>query len=107
MKKKQTTVSIDPWKGFKKGAWQKEINVSDFILSNYKEYKGDDSFLCGKSEKTTKVLSKVEKLLALEAKKGLLDVDLKHLSGVNSFAAGYIDKKLLLVFKQINHLKEL
>ena len=93
MKKEQTTVTIDPWKGFKKGAWQKEINVSDFILSNYKEYKGDDSFLCGKSEKTTKIMNKVDKLLALEAKKGLLDVDLKHLSGVNSFAAGYIDKK--------------
>ena len=93
MKKEQTTVTIDPWKGFKKGAWQKEINVSDFILSNYKEYKGDDSFLCGKSEKTKKIMNKVDKLLALEAKKGLLDVDLKHLSGVNSFAAGYIDKK--------------
>ena len=93
MKKEETTVTIDPWKGFKKGAWQKEINVSDFILSNYKEYKGDDSFLCGKSDKTAKVMAKVEKLLALEAKKGLLDVDLVNLSGVNSFGAGYIDKK--------------
>ncbi|MBR4003025.1 MAG: formate C-acetyltransferase [Clostridia bacterium] len=93
MKKVEENVSIDPWKGFKKGTWQKEINVSDFILSNYKEYKGDDSFLCGKSAKTAKVMQRVEKLLALESKKGLLDVDLKHLSGVNSFAAGYIDKK--------------
>ncbi len=93
MKKEVTAVEIDPWKGFKKGAWQKEINVSDFILSNYKEYKGDDSFLCGKTQKTTKVMNKVDKLLALEAKKGLLDVDLKHLSGITSFAAGYIDKK--------------
>ena len=93
MKKEIKTVEIDPWKGFKKGAWQKEINVSDFILSNYKEYKGDDSFLCGKTQKTTKVMNKVEKLLALEAKKGLLDVDLKHLSGITSFGAGYIDKK--------------
>lgn len=93
MKKVETTVTIDPWKGFKKGAWQKEINVSDFILSNYKEYKGDDSFLCGKSDKTAKIMAKVEKLLALEAKKGLLDVDLVHLSGVTSFGPGYIDKK--------------
>ena len=93
MKKEIKTVEIDPWKGFKKGAWQKEINVSDFILSNYKEYKGDDSFLCGKTQKTTKVMNKVEKLLALEAKKGLLDVDLKHLSGITSFGPGYIDKK--------------
>ena len=93
MKKEETTVVIDPWKGFKKGAWQKEINVSDFILSNYKEYKGDDSFLVGKTARTEKVMKKVDSLLAKEAKKGLLDVDLKHLSGINSFAAGYIDKK--------------
>ena len=93
MKKEETTVVIDPWKGFKKGAWQKEINVSDFILSNYKEYKGDDSFLVGKTARTEKVMKKVDSLLALEAKKGLLDVDLKKLSGVNSFKAGYIDKK--------------
>ena len=93
MKKEVTAVEVDPWKGFKKGAWQKEINVSDFILSNYKEYKGDDSFLCGKTQKTTKLMNKVEKLLALEAKKGLLDVDLKHLSGITSFGPGYIDKK--------------
>ena len=93
MKKEIKTVEIDPWKGFKKGAWQKEINVSDFILSNYKEYKGDDSFLAGKSAKTAKVMAKVDKLLAAEAKKGLLDVDLEHISGVNAFGPGYIDKK--------------
>ena len=85
--------AVDPWKGFKKGNWQKEINVSDFILLNYKEYKGDDQFLCGKTERTTKLMEKVDKLLLLEAKKGLLDVDLKHLSGITNFAPGYIDKK--------------
>ena len=93
MKKEIKTVEIDPWKGFKKGAWQKEINVSDFILSNYKEYKGDDSFLVGKTAKTAKVMAKVDKLLAEEGKKGLLDVDLKHVSGVTAFGPGYIDKK--------------
>lgn len=93
MKKDVKTVEIDPWKGFKKGAWQKEINVSDFILSNYKEYKGDDSFLVGKTAKTAKVMAKVDKLLAEEGKKGLLDVDLKNISGVTAFGPGYIDKK--------------
>lgn len=94
MKKENETVLQDAWKGFKAGAWQKEINVSDFILSNYKEYKGDDTFLAGISEKTAKVLETVEKLLAQETKnKGLLDVDLKHLSGITSFGPGYIDKK--------------
>jgi len=93
MKKEEKSITVDPWKGFKKGAWQKEINVSDFILSNYKEYKGDESFLCGTTQKTNKVMERVDKLLAQEAKKGLLDVDLVHLSGITSFKPGYIDKK--------------
>ncbi|MBE7075536.1 MAG: formate C-acetyltransferase [Clostridiales bacterium] len=81
------------WKGFKGERWKQEINVSDFILSNYKEYKGDDSFLCGASEKTKKVWARCEKLLAKEGKKGLLDVELKAVSGINTFKPGYIDRK--------------
>ena len=84
---------VDPWKVFKGETWQKEINVSDFIDNNYKEYKGDDSFLQGKSKKTTKVWAKCEKLLLKELKEGCLDVDTKHVSGIDNFDAGYIDKK--------------
>ena len=86
------------WKGFKGDIWKQEINVSDFIDQNYSEYKGDDSFLCGKSKKTAKVWGRCEKLLAQERKKGLLDVDLKHISGINNFPAGYIDKKNEVIF---------
>ena len=85
--------NLSCWKGFKGKDWQDNINVSDFILNNYKEYKGDESFLSGISEKTGKVMSVVDKLLLKEAKVGLLDVDLKHLSGILSFKPGYIDKK--------------
>jgi len=81
------------WIGFKSGNWQKNIDVSDFIIKNYKEYSGDESFLCGKTDRTSKVLEKVDKLFLKEAKKGLLDVDLKHLSGITSFKPGYISKK--------------
>ena len=81
------------WDTFKGRQWKKEINVSNFIDNNYSEYKGDDSFLVGKTEKTTKVWAKCEKLLAKERKVKLLDVDLKHISGINNFPAGYIDKK--------------
>ena len=86
------------WLGFKKGEWQEKIDVSNFIDLNYTEYKGDDSFLCGKSPKTAKVWSRCERLLAIERKKGLLDVDLKHISGINNFPAGYIDKKNEVIF---------
>lgn len=77
---------------FKGKTWKEEINVSDFIDANYKEYRGDDSFLVGKSKKTDKVWSKCEKLLEKERKVHLLDVDLDNISGINNFPAGYIDK---------------
>ena len=81
------------WKGFKGGNWEENIDVQDFIDTNYKEYKGDDSFLVNASPKTKKVWGKCEKLLVEEAKKGLLDVELNAVSGITSFAPGYIDKK--------------
>ena len=81
------------WKGFKGEKWKESVDVSDFILNNYKEYRGDDSFLCGISPKTKKVWGKCEKLLSKEAKVGLLDVETKAVSGINSFKPGYIDKK--------------
>ncbi len=84
---------IDAWKGFKDGVWQENIDVADFIKENYKEYKGDDSFLAPISSKTKKVWDRCEKLLHKEAKEGLLDVELDAVSGITSFKPGYIDKK--------------
>ena len=52
----------------------------------------------GTTKKTDKVWEKCEKLLALERKKGLLDVDLEHFSGINTIPAGYIDKKNEVIF---------
>ena len=86
-------VEFEAWKGFKGDKWKETIDVSDFILSNYKEYRGDDSFLCGISNKTKKVWEKCEKLIAKEAKVGLLDVETKAVSGINTFKPGYIDKR--------------
>ena len=81
------------WKNFKGETWKKEINVSAFIDDNYTEYTGDDKFLTGTTTKTKKVWSKCEKLLKKEMKVGLLDVELKALSGINTFRPGYIDKE--------------
>lgn len=86
------------WRGFKGQKWKDEIDVSDFILANYHEYKGDDSFLAGISPKTAKVWGRCEELLRQEAKKGLLDVETKAISGINTFKPGYIDKKNEVIF---------
>lgn len=90
--------SVDAWKGFKGDNWKNNIEVEDFIVNNYKEYRGDDSFLRGISKKTKKVWDKCEKLLAKEAKVGLLDVETDAVSGINTFKPGYIDRPNEVIF---------
>lgn len=83
---------MDAWNKFKGEIWKNEINVEDFILNNYKEYLGDESFLEGITDKTKKVLDKVTALTKEELKKGVLDVETKIISGIDNFDPGYIDK---------------
>ena len=80
--------------GFKEGIWQDEINVRDFIQKNYKEYKGDASFLSGATERTRGLMKKVQLLFALERQYGgVLDIDTATVSSLTSFSPGYIDKE--------------
>ncbi|MBQ8522317.1 MAG: formate C-acetyltransferase [Clostridia bacterium] len=82
------------WRNFKGNNWKNEINVSDFIISNFNEYTGDDTFLSNPSNKTKAVWSKCEQLLEEENKRGgCLDVETGILSGITAFAPGYIDKE--------------
>ena len=82
------------WNGFAAGNWQREIDVRNFIQKNYTLYEGGPEFLAGPTEKTRKVWSKCEELLAEEMKKGgVLDVETKTISGICNFAPGYIDKE--------------
>ena len=89
-------MDFEQWKGFKKGDWQSEINVRDFIQHNYTPYEGDDSFLAGPTEKTTKLWNEVLDLYKKEheAKGGVLDIDTKTISTITAHDAGYIDKDL-------------
>ena len=84
---------MNAWRNFLGERWKNEINVSDFILNNYKEYLGDESFLVGISERTKKVWDKCQELIKEELKKGILDVETNILSGINNFKPGYIDKE--------------
>ena len=89
-------MEFEQWKNFKKGDWQSEINVRDFIQHNYTPYKGDDSFLAGPTEKTKKLWNEVLDLYKKEhdAKGGVLDIDTKTISTITAHDAGYIDKDL-------------
>jgi len=86
------------WKNFASGNWQDNIDVENFIQLNYKEYTGNSDFLKGKSDKTTKVWDKCLNLLKKELKKGVLDIDVDNVSGINSFKPGYIDKKNEVIY---------
>ena len=81
------------YRNFKTNKWQDEINVSDFINQNYNEYTGDESFLEQITDKTLNLLNKFNKLRVQELKNGILDVDLKHVAGINNFEPGYLSKK--------------
>ncbi len=81
------------WNGFNGTLWKNEINVRDFIQSNYKEYIGDSSFLAGATPRTKALMDKVQNLFAEERRKGgVLDIDTETVSSLTTFAPGYIDK---------------
>jgi formate C-acetyltransferase len=85
---------LNPYRKFKKGTWQKQINVRSFIQNNYTGYKGDASFLKPPTAKTKKVWDKTNKLITKEFEKGgLIGVDTKKVSTITSHGPGYIDKE--------------
>ncbi|MDU7455005.1 MAG: formate acetyltransferase, partial [Clostridium saudiense] len=73
------------WDGFKSGQWQKSVDVRNFIQLNYTPYEGDDSFLAGASENTTKLWDEVSDLFKKERDNGgVLDVDTDTASRINA-----------------------
>ena len=82
----------EEWNGFVAGEWCNSINVRDFIQKNYTSYDGDSLFLTGISKKTEQIWNKCSSLLKDELAKGVLDIDVDHVSGIDSYDAGYIDK---------------
>ena len=86
------------WNGFVKGVWQDEINVRDFIQTNYKEYTGDDSFLAEATPRTNALMKKLQQLFALERQfGGVLDIDTATVSSLTSYSPGYLDKENELI----------
>lgn len=77
---------------FKGNLWKEEINVRDFIQSNYTPYEGDDSFLTGASEKTRKVWQKLTELFVIEHEKGVVDAETRMPQSLETYGPGYIDR---------------
>ena len=83
----------EEWNDFKTGSWTKSVDVRNFIQTNYTPYEGDDSFLAGATEATTKLWAEVSELFKKERENGgVLDVDTETISGINEYNPGYIDQ---------------
>lgn len=81
------------WDKFSGQKWREEINVRDFIMTNYTEYRGDDSFLEGPTQDTKDLWDQVMELTLKEREKGgVLDMDTSIVSTITSHAAGYLNK---------------
>ena len=86
----------DEWEGFKPGRWSNtSINLRDFIQKNFTPYDGDDSFLTGPTEATTKLWEQVMELSKKEREDGgVLDMDTNIVSTITSHGPGYLNKDL-------------
>lgn len=84
---------MQKWQGFNEGKWQEEIDVRNFIQTNYVPYEGNDSFLEGPTSKTAALWQECTELLAKErTNNGVLDVDTERVSTITSHKPGYIDR---------------
>ena len=89
---------FEQWEGFAPGKWQSNINVRDFSQKNYTPYEGDESFLCGATERTSRLMEKLTELFKTEAEKGgVLDVDTETVTSLAAYAPGYLDKENELI----------
>lgn len=81
-------MKFDEWQDFNSGDWQKEIDVRNFIQTNYTPYTGDDSFLANATEKTKKLWNQVLELYKKEKENGgVLDISCDIASTISSHNA--------------------
>ncbi|MBO0958369.1 formate C-acetyltransferase [Neobacillus sp. MM2021_6] len=86
---------MEQWQGFSKGTWTREVNVREFILKNFIQYEGADSFLTTATDATNKLWEKVMELTTQERENGgVLDMDTETISTITSHGPGYLDEEL-------------
>lgn len=75
--------------------WKSEINVRDFIQTNYTPYEGAADFLAEPTEATNQLWGKLQELQKQERENGgVLDMEADVVSAANAYGAGYIDEIL-------------
>ncbi len=88
-------MSNNAWRNFKGRVWKEDVNVRDFIQSNYTPYDGDESFLEGPTDATNKLWGKLQELQKEErARGGVLECETEIVSRLNAYGPGYIDESM-------------
>lgn len=83
------------WNGFSGHLWKDEINVRDFIQTNYQPYEGDESFLADASDATNRLWGELQKLQKEErAEGGVLDMETEVVSSLEAYGPGYINETM-------------
>lgn len=83
------------WNNFNEGDWTQEINVRNFIQTNYTPYEGDSSFLANATERTRNLWNIVLELYKKEKDNGgVLEISNDIASTITSHEAGYIQQEL-------------
>lgn len=85
---------MDTYKNFKGTQWQDKIDVNNFILENYTEYTGDESFLESPTESTKELWRLLSEMFVEERKNGIYDAETRFPSQIDTYGAGYISKDL-------------
>lgn len=85
---------MEAYKNFKGLKWQERIDVNNFILENYTEYTGDESFLETATDGTRRLWEILSKMFAEEKRNGIYDAETRFPSQIDTYPAGYIDKYL-------------
>jgi formate C-acetyltransferase len=88
----KSTETTQPWRSFRPGLWQRDVNVRWFIQQNYTPYDGDGTFLSPATKRTQQIWHQLEELFVQERKKGVLDVSLVP-SSITAHPPGYIDRQ--------------
>ena len=82
------------WENFIEGNWSKNIDVRDFIQRNYSPYTGDESFLCGATPRTKRLMGALEVKLKEEREKGgVIGIDTHTVSSLLNYPAAYLSKE--------------
>ena len=77
---------------FKGSNWKHEIDVRDFIQSNYEPYDGNEDFLTEATERTKSLWNKLSEMFEVERKKGVYDAETRLPQSIDTYGAGYIDR---------------